>query len=71
MKHLLALFGLTNDKPTLRDCVIVGSSTACLGAMVPLAVIPGGAANLPNLQLFGVISVVGAVVLAYASEAYR
>ena len=71
IRAILSAIGLTTDRPSFRDCVIAGASTACLGAMVPLAVIPGSVANLPDLQVFGVISVVGAVVLAYASEACR
>ena len=71
IRAILSAIGLSADRPTFRDCVIAGSSTACLGSMVPLAVIPGSVANLPDLQVFGVISVVGAVVLAYASEACR
>ena len=71
IRAILSAIGLTAARPSFRDCVIAGSSTACLGAMVPLAVIPGSVANLPDLQLFGVISVVSALVLAYASEACR
>ena len=71
IRSILSAIGLTNDMPTFRDCVIAGSSTACLGAMVPLAVIQGSVASLPDLQLFGVISVISALVLAYASEACR
>lgn len=71
IRAILSAIGLTNDRPSFRRCVIVGSSTACLGAMVPLAVIQGSVASLPDLQLFGVISVVSALVLAYASEACR
>jgi hypothetical protein len=71
IRAILSAIGLTTDRPSLRDCVIAGSCTASLGAMVPLAVIPGSVASLPDLQLFGVIAVVGALVLVYAADGYR
>lgn len=75
MKHLLGLLGLTTNRPTLRDCVIVGLATASLGSIGAMAVIGNDSSALPTLLTLGAVSCVSAlalrVVLGNSSEAVR
>ena len=68
MRRFLAFFGLTTHRPPLREVIISASYAAWAGSMLPLVVIPGAVASVPEAPLFGLVAVVSTIVLAYVVE---